>query len=289
MKANVDSAYTQRINERALRIRSVCVCVLLVYSMHCLSFMTNDNKPLCSAPQKISERAREREKKRGRESFKPSGHLKDFQHISLTHIACRFCLCFLIKLATYSPTGWRQDNSSWQGQDSAQDSPDPAQMTACHPHTHTHISLTLHAFFLSLFLGILCEIKYNLQFRKFYAHICKFCWNLNCFCVPNDMAAFPGSQLRQRRRLCMTLPPYFVTNSIWPFKATSEIYIYVCLKIALKHIGIGLAKEKRGLSTCRCCCCCWPSSTCDLEAASQLAGDFKWRAAEAWKAAEDKQ
>lgn len=34
---------------QTVRIRNECVCVLLVYGMHCLSFMTNDNKPTAKA------------------------------------------------------------------------------------------------------------------------------------------------------------------------------------------------------------------------------------------------
>lgn len=82
------------------------------------------------------------------------GHFKDFQHISLTHIACRFCLWVLIKLATFSQSlpHWRQDNEAAgndrTGQNSRQGSGHRWQhVTQKTPQgtrhsTHTYLSLS---------------------------------------------------------------------------------------------------------------------------------------------------
>lgn len=74
--------------------------VLLVYGMHCLSFMTNDNKLLYSLTFShfLVLWPKEQLKQQARDC-----HFKDFQHSSLTHIDCLwFCLWLLIKLATFS-------------------------------------------------------------------------------------------------------------------------------------------------------------------------------------------
>lgn len=80
------------------------------------------------------------------------GHFKDFQHISLTHIACRFCLWVLIKLATFSQSligGKTMKQLATTGQDrtvgkaaGTDDSMSPRRPRKELGTAHIHISLS---------------------------------------------------------------------------------------------------------------------------------------------------